>query len=86
MKVEVVSAEGKPLVTWDWRSLSALPASAIVNAFPYDKFKSGPYGLEAGMGASAIVTLLAGRCTRPSSSFQSVQSTSRNGSPSLRTA
>ena len=57
MKVEVVSAEGKPLATWDWRSLSALPASAIVNAFPYDKVKSGPYGLEAGMGASAIVTL-----------------------------
>ena len=57
MKVEVVSAEGKPLATWDWQSLSALPASAIVNDFPYNRFKPGPYGLEAGMGAKAIVTL-----------------------------
>ena len=47
MKVEVVSAEGKPLATWDWQSLSALPASAIVNDFPYNRFKPGPYGLEA---------------------------------------
>jgi len=57
MKVEVVGPDGKALATWDWEALSALPASAIVNDFPYNRFKPGPYGLEAGMGASAIVTL-----------------------------
>lgn len=57
MKVEVVGPHGKALATWDWQALSALPASAIVNDFPYNRFKPGPYGLEAGMGAKAIVTL-----------------------------
>ena len=44
-------------IYWGGGSLSALPASAIVNDFPYNRFKPGPYGLEAGMGAKAIVTL-----------------------------
>lgn len=57
MKVEVVDPDGKAVATWDWQSLSALPASAIVNNLPYNRFKPGPYGLEAGMGARAIVTL-----------------------------
>jgi thiosulfate dehydrogenase (quinone) len=57
MTVEMVGPDGKPLAAWDWRSLSALPAAAIVNAFPYNRFRPGPYGLEAGMGASATVTL-----------------------------
>ena len=57
MQAEIVSADGKPLATWDWRALSALSASAIVNAFPYNRFRPGAYGLEAGMGAKAIVTL-----------------------------
>ena len=57
MKVETVGPDGKPLAAWDWRTLSALAPSAIVNDFPYNRFKSGPYRLEARMGASAIVTL-----------------------------
>jgi uncharacterized membrane protein YphA (DoxX/SURF4 family) len=57
MKVEVVGPDGKALVTWDWKALSALPASAIVNDFRYNRFKPGHFGLEAGMGASADVTL-----------------------------
>jgi hypothetical protein len=57
MKVEVVGSDEKALATWDWQALSALPASAIVNDFPYNRFKPGPYGLEAGMGAKAVVTL-----------------------------
>jgi thiosulfate dehydrogenase (quinone) len=57
MKVEVVGSDGKALATWDWQALSALPASAIVNDFPYNRFRPGPYGLEAGMGAKALVTL-----------------------------
>jgi uncharacterized membrane protein YphA (DoxX/SURF4 family) len=57
MKVEVVGSDGKALATWDWQALSALPAAAIVNDFRYNRFKPGPFGLEAGMGAEAIVTL-----------------------------
>jgi len=57
MKVEVAGPDGKALATWDWQALSALPASAIVNDFAYNKFTPGPYGLQARMGASAIVTL-----------------------------
>ena len=57
MKVEEVGPDGKALATWDWQSLSALPASAIINEFPYNQFKPGRFGLTAGMGARAIVTL-----------------------------
>ena len=41
MKVETVGPDGKPLAAWDWRTLSALAPSAIVNDFPYNRFKSG---------------------------------------------
>ncbi len=57
MKADLLGPDGKALETWDTAALSALPASAIVNDFPYNKFKAGPYGLEAEMGAMAIVTL-----------------------------
>ena len=57
MKVKVVGPDGKALATWDWEALSALPASAIVNHFAYNQFKPGPYGLKAGMGAAAVVSL-----------------------------
>jgi thiosulfate dehydrogenase (quinone) len=57
MKVEVVDPDGKALATWNWEALSALPASAIANAFAYNRFTPGPYGLEARMGAAAVVTL-----------------------------
>ena len=80
MKVEVVGADGKPLATWDWQSLSALPASAIINDFPYNRFKPGAYGLEAGMGAKAIVTLPRRRAShrqRPALSCASLTWTAR---------
>lgn len=57
MNAELLSADGKPLAVWDTAALSALPASAIVNDFDYNKFKAGPYGLAAGMGAMATITL-----------------------------
>jgi thiosulfate dehydrogenase (quinone) len=44
-------------VTWDWRALSALAPTAIANDFAYNRFKPAPYGLEAGVGAKAVVTL-----------------------------
>jgi thiosulfate dehydrogenase [quinone] large subunit len=57
MQVEVVGPDGKALATWDWRALSALAPTAIANDFAYNRFEAAPYGLEAGVGARAIVTL-----------------------------
>ncbi len=57
MKAEVLGADGKTLATWDTGALSALPASAIVNEFAYNRFKSGPYGLVADVGSVATVIL-----------------------------
>jgi thiosulfate dehydrogenase (quinone) len=57
MKAEALAADGKILAAWDTEALSHLPATAIINDFAYNKFKSGPFGLEAGMGAKAVVTL-----------------------------
>ncbi len=57
MKVEVVGPDGGALATWDWRALSALAPTAIVNDFAYNKFRPAAYGLQAGVGTKAIVTL-----------------------------
>ena len=57
MQVEVVGRDGGALATWDWRALSALAPAAIANAFAYNRFKPAPFGLEAGVGAKAVVML-----------------------------
>lgn len=57
MKAELIDAGGKTLASWNTEALTKLPASAIHNDFAYNKFKAGPYGLAAGMGAMATVTL-----------------------------
>lgn len=57
MKAEVTGADGKPGATWDTATLTHLPAAAIRNDYAYNKFKAGPYGLVAAMGAKATVTL-----------------------------
>ncbi len=57
MKVEVVGPEGGALATWDWQALSALGPTAIANDFAYNRFKPGAFGLEAGVGAKAVITL-----------------------------
>ncbi len=57
MKAELLGPNGRTLATWDTEALTKLPASAIRNDFAYNRFKAGPYGLAAGMGAEAWVTL-----------------------------
>jgi thiosulfate dehydrogenase [quinone] large subunit len=57
MKVELIGDENKPLETWDTETLTRLPADSIHNDFAYNKFKAGPYGIVAEMGAMATVTL-----------------------------
>ena len=49
--------DGGALATWDWRALSALAPSDVANDFAYNRFKPAPYGLEARVGAKAVVTL-----------------------------
>jgi thiosulfate dehydrogenase [quinone] large subunit len=57
MKAELLGTDSEPLATWNTETLSTLPATDIHNDFAYNKFKAGPYGLVAGMGAMATITL-----------------------------
>jgi len=57
MAATLTGEDGKVLANWDTAALSHLPADTIRNDFAYNRFKSGPYGLVAGMGAAATITL-----------------------------
>ena len=57
MKAELLGADGQKLAAWNTETLSGLPATDISNDFAYNKFKAGPYGLVAAMGAMAIISL-----------------------------
>ena len=57
MAAVLSGADGHALATWDTQALSHLPAAMIRNDFAYNKFRTGPYGLLAGMGAMATITL-----------------------------
>jgi thiosulfate dehydrogenase (quinone) len=57
MKAELTGGENEPLETWNTETLTRLPTESIHNDFEYNKFKSGPYGIVAEMGAMATITL-----------------------------
>src|ERR1700730_7536074 len=57
MKAELTGGENEPLETWNTETLTRLPAVSINNDFAYNKFKAGPYGIVAEMGAMATITL-----------------------------
>jgi len=57
MKAELVGSDGKALAGWSTEDLTRLKATDIHNDFAYNKFKAGPYGLVAPMGAMATITL-----------------------------
>jgi thiosulfate dehydrogenase [quinone] large subunit len=57
MKAELIGGENEPIETWNTETLTRLPADSIHNDFAYNKFKAGPYGLVAEMGAMATITL-----------------------------
>lgn len=57
MRADLLGKDGAVLASWDTAALAALPADAIRNEFAYNRFKVGPYGLAAGMGAAAVITL-----------------------------
>jgi thiosulfate dehydrogenase (quinone) len=57
MKAELIGSENEPLETWNTETLTRLPADSIHNDFAYNKFRAGPYGIVAEMGAMATITL-----------------------------
>jgi len=57
MKAELTTGENESLETWNTETLTRLPAASIHNDFAYNKFKAGPYGIVAEMGAMATITL-----------------------------
>jgi thiosulfate dehydrogenase [quinone] large subunit len=57
MKAELTAGENEPLETWNTETLTRLPAESIHNDFAYNRFKAGPYGIVAEMGAMATIRL-----------------------------
>ena len=57
MQAELLGPNKQVLESWDTKTLTALPQGAIRNDYAYNKFKAGPYGLVATMGAKATVDL-----------------------------
>lgn len=65
MKAELTGGEEEPFETWSTETLTRLPADAVRNEFAYNKFKAGPYGIVAEMGAMATITLPPAPDVRP---------------------
>lgn len=53
----LLDANNQPVAHYDAAALSALPKTAFVNDYAYNKFAPGPFGIRAPMGAAATVTL-----------------------------
>ncbi len=79
MKAELLGGDGQTLATWNTEALTKLPASAIVNDYAYNKFKAGPYGLVAEMGAAATVTLPPPPDGHPTAAAATLRLTDVNG-------
>ncbi len=54
---DLLDANSQPVVHYDAAALSALPKTAFLNDYDYNKFAPGPFGIRASMGAAATVTL-----------------------------
>jgi hypothetical protein len=57
MKAELTGGDNEPLETWNTETRTRLSPNSIHNDFAYNKFKAGPYGIVAEMGAMAAITL-----------------------------
>ena len=53
----LLDAHMAPVAHWDTAALSAMPKTAFVNDYGYNKFGPGPFGIRAPMGAAATITL-----------------------------
>jgi thiosulfate dehydrogenase (quinone) len=57
VQASLLDANKAPIAKWDTASLSKMPKSAFANDYAYNEFGPGPFGLRAGMGAAATITL-----------------------------
>ncbi len=53
----LTDAKGAVVERWDMHALASLSPAAIANVFAYQRFRTGPYGLIAPVGAMADITL-----------------------------
>ncbi len=78
VNVALLGKDGAVLHQWDTTSLSGLPKDAIHNDYAYNKFKTGPFGLIAQMGAMAEISLPLQGFTPPADSKLRVTTVSGN--------
>lgn len=57
VRADLTDTHGHVVETWDSTALAALPGSAFVNDYAYNKFGPGYGGITAEMGARAVVSL-----------------------------
>ncbi len=57
MQAQLLAADGRTLAAWSTEALSKLPPAAFNNDFAYNRFKAAAFGIAAGMGAAATITL-----------------------------
>src|ERR1700692_5145786 len=79
MKAELLGTAGQSLAAWNTEVLSGLPATDIRNDFSYNKFKAGPYGLGAEMGAMATISLPPAAHAKPGAEPATLKLTDVNG-------
>lgn len=54
---DLLDINNQPVARYDAAALSALPKTAFVNDYAYNKFVPGPFGIQAPVGAAATLTL-----------------------------
>jgi thiosulfate dehydrogenase [quinone] large subunit len=79
MMADLLGGDGHVISHWDTAALTTLPNSVIVNDYAYNKFKAGPYGLVAEMGAKATVSLPSLSSPIPAGAAMTLQLTDVNG-------
>ena len=57
VRADLIGPGGPIVEHWGSRALAALPASAFVNDYPYNRFGAGYAGITAKVGARATITL-----------------------------
>ncbi len=79
MRAELLDGAGRPVASWDTAILAKLPPAAFVNDYAYNRFKPGAFGLVAGMGAAATITLPAPPDAKAASAAVALQLTDVDG-------
>ena len=54
---DLLDSDKHPVADWNAALLSQLPKTDFANDYAYNKFETGPFGIQAKMGAAATVTL-----------------------------